>query len=150
MSTSGAAYKTDAGRQSAPREATQRRAELERRLKETAGHYAPEQARLAVEADESRVEVLLSVHRECSEPVDWLGLSAMLPLPTPARHSYHELRAQRQLLTSSGDSTSVVRQARAQDDRDHQDAVGAHAKEQARIDQLRTLALRVMARDEGS
>ena len=61
------------------REAKKRQRELEREAKEMARFSAQEQARLEVETYENAVEVLLSVHKEQSDPVDWLSAAAALP-----------------------------------------------------------------------
>ena len=61
------------------RAAKKRQRELEKLLKEQAKLSDHEQARLEVEAFENKVEVLLSVHREVSPPVDWLAALSVLP-----------------------------------------------------------------------
>ena len=40
---------------------------------------AVEQARYEVELYENRIEVITSVHKECSEPIDWEGIKASSP-----------------------------------------------------------------------
>jgi hypothetical protein len=61
------------------RTAKKRQRELEKMLKEQAKLSAQEQARLEVEAFENKLDVLLSVHREVSSGVDWMGLLVALP-----------------------------------------------------------------------
>src|SRR5947208_1509239 len=69
----------DAAQRRDEREAKRRQKELERRLKEQAKLSALEQARLAVEAHDNDLEVLLSVHKEQSAAVDWPCLASGLP-----------------------------------------------------------------------
>ena len=75
------------------REALKRQKELERRIKEQAKLSATEQARLEVEAHENALEVLLSVHKQQSEPFDWGGIAAALPPHEPPRLARHETAA---------------------------------------------------------
>jgi len=53
------------------REIRKRQKDLEWRSKESAKLSASEQARLAVEAHENALDVLLSVHKEQSAAIDW-------------------------------------------------------------------------------
>ncbi len=75
------------------REELKRQKELERRIKEQAKLSATEQARLEVEAHENALEVLLSVHKQQSEPFDWGGIAAALPPHEPPRLARHETAA---------------------------------------------------------
>jgi hypothetical protein len=52
-----------------------------------------EQARLEVETHENRFEVLLSVHKDHGEVLDWNMLATRLPTPPPQKNSRYELRA---------------------------------------------------------
>ena len=96
------------------REEKKRQKELERRLKEQAKLSAVEQARLAVEAHENELEVLLSVHKERSTAVDWRALSSALPPPEPPRLARHELVALAKRIN--------LEEAREVDDREYQTA----------------------------
>src|SRR5688572_27279554 len=71
------------------REALKRQRELEKLAKERAKLNAIEQARLEVAEFENRIEVLLSVHKDCAESTDWLAAGTELPPPPPARGSYY-------------------------------------------------------------
>src|SRR5688500_14871315 len=75
------------------RDAIKHRNEVERRTKERTKLNAIEQAKLEVEAFENQIEVLLSIHKDCAAPRDWLALSIALPPPCPIKDSRHELRA---------------------------------------------------------
>lgn len=75
------------------RDSIKRQRELEKQAKERAKLDAVEQARLEVAEFENRIEVLLSLHKECAEPTDWLAASLELPPAPPSRTRHHELRA---------------------------------------------------------
>jgi hypothetical protein len=82
------------------REAQRRRRDLERQAKEQAKLSALEQARLEVEMYENRLDVLLSIHKQQGEILDWSLIEASLPPPRPSRACHHELRTKLQLITS--------------------------------------------------
>ena len=65
------------------REAQKRLRDLERQAKEQAKLSAIEQARLEVETHESRLDLLLSVHKEQGPTWDWSAVAASLPPPPP-------------------------------------------------------------------
>jgi hypothetical protein len=83
------------------REAQKRLRELERQAKEQAKRSEMEQARLEVDTYESRIEVLLSVHKEQGETWDWAAVAASLPPPAPGKSSRREFAARNQLLAAS-------------------------------------------------
>jgi hypothetical protein len=64
------------------REAVKQQRELERREKDRAKLDAIEQARLKVEAFENRMELLLSIHKDCANAWDWAASAAALPVRT--------------------------------------------------------------------
>lgn len=131
------------------REAQKRQRKLARQAKEQAKLSAIEQARLEVNTYENRLEVLLSVHKEQGEVWDWAGVAASLPLPTPQKHSYHELRAQQEACLLSPEQQpscdSVIPQARLQDEQDYRQALQNHATEMADWEKLKALSRRVLA-----
>lgn len=130
------------------REAQRRFRELERQAKEQAKLSALEQARLEVETYENRLDVLLSVHKECGEILDWTGLAASLPSPCPQRISYHEQKAIQQYTIlqpqQKESSQSMLEQARARDEQDFQNAMQVHSQQMAEWERLKNLARRII------
>ena len=119
------------------REEKKRQKELERRLKEQAKLSAVEQARLAVEAHENELEVLLSVHKERSTAVDWRALSSALPPPEPPRLARHELVALAK--------RTNLEEAREVDDHEYQTARATYEEQFAHWEKMHSLARRVQA-----
>jgi len=132
------------------REALKRQKDLERRLKEQAKLSALEQARLEVEAHENALEVLLSVHKQQSEPFDWGGFATSLPPHEPPRLTRHETaallrRAVSGAVPSVEDGKPTVEEARLLDDREHEAARAEYEKDFAEWERMRSLAKRVLA-----
>jgi hypothetical protein len=131
------------------REAQKRLRELERQEKEQAKLSAIEQARLEVETFESRLEVLLSVHKEQGEPWNWIALAASLPPPCPQRTSYHEYKAKQQVAVMPSHLVDAARimveQARSRDDDDFRNASQSYADQTAQLEKLKNLARRILA-----
>jgi len=75
------------------REALKARREIERQRKAQAKLTEQEQARLEVQTYENDLDVLLSIHKECRDPIDWMGLFCILPPAPPSKRSRHELQA---------------------------------------------------------
>lgn len=75
------------------REAVKARREIERQRKALIKLTEQEQARLEVQAYENDLDVLLSIHKECREPIDWAGLFCILPPAPPSKLARHELEA---------------------------------------------------------
>lgn len=69
-----------------------RRKELDRQLKEMAKLNDLEKAKLQVEAFENEVEILLSIHKQASAPIDWKYHAFALPPHTPVLSSRNHLR----------------------------------------------------------
>lgn len=131
------------------REAQKRQRELERRAKEQAKQSAEEQARLEVETYENRLEVLLSVHKEHTDPWDWAALAASLPPPSPENRFDHEQRARQQLIVVSPrqrqGAETVIPEARSEDEQAFHDAMNAYATAKAHWEKMKDLARRVLA-----
>lgn len=70
---------TEAQSKREERAAKKRQRELEKLLKERTKLSEMEHARLMVEAFDNQIAVLLTVHRESSPTVDWLGMYTALP-----------------------------------------------------------------------
>lgn len=129
------------------REEKKRQRELERRRKEQAKLSALDQARLEVESYENELEVLLSVHRDQSEPVDWRAFASALPRHLPLKLARHELAAQLEAATSpllQENERSALEEARMRDEQEHQTSIADHARESAESDAIHELARRVL------
>ena len=132
------------------REALKRQKDLERRIKEQAKLSALEQARLEVEAHENALEVLLSVHKQQSEPFDWGGIAASLPPHEPPRLMRHKTAALLRLAVSRAvpsieEGKPTVEEARFLDDSEHEAARADYEKDFAEWERMRSLARRVLA-----
>ena len=129
------------------RDAKKRQRELERQSKEMAKLSALEQARLEVDTFENNLEVLLSVHKEQADPMDWLEFLASLPPAPPRKQSHHELKMRRRLAVSSGwqNASAAIQQAQQKDEQDYQKAVQKHDFEHAEWEKRSALARRVLA-----
>lgn len=128
------------------RESKQRQRELERQAKEMAKLSALQQAQLEVETYENELEVLLSVHKEQADAVDWPSLATALPPAPPVRQSYHELRSRQRLAiaTLKHNEPAVLQKARQQDEIDFHNAEQAYASEQAEWAKQSALAKRIL------
>jgi hypothetical protein len=120
------------------RDAQKRLRELERQAKEQAKLSAIEQARLEVDTFENGLEVLLSVHKERGEVWDWFELATALPPHTPRRFARNELKARQ------ATPNQTLDEARAQDERDFQEALQAHGAEKAEWERMRGIARRIL------
>lgn len=132
------------------REALKRQKDLERRLKEQAKLSAIEQARLEVEAHENALEVLLSVHKQQSEPFDWGDFASALPPHEPPRLARHETaallrRAVSAAVPSVEDGKPTVEEARLFDEREYEAARAEYETDFAQWERMRSLARRVLA-----
>lgn len=130
------------------REAQRRFRELERQTKEQAKLSALEKARLEVETYENRLDVLLSVHKDCGEILDWTGLAASLSPPCPQKISYHEQKAVQRYTVlqpqQKEPSQSMLEQARARDEQDFQNAMQVYSQQMAEWERLKNLARRII------
>jgi hypothetical protein len=143
-----------AARRREQREAKKRQRELERLANEQAKLSALDQARLEVERYESRLEVLLSVHKEQGDVWDWLALAAALSPPRPERRSNHEQRAKQRLLVSSPQqrvsAESTLAEARAKDEQVFREAMNAYETEKTHWEKMRALARRILDGEHGA
>ncbi len=124
------------------RDAQKRLRELERQAKEQAKLSALEQARLEVETFESGLEVLLSIHKERGSAWDWHEVATALPPHPPRKLPRLEVKARMSVPQLSIDA------ARAQDERDFEEALQAHAAETTQWAQMKSLARRILAGEE--
>lgn len=94
MGWKGALRAAEAAHRRREREEVKRLRDLERRNKEQAKLTALEQARLEVETHESRISLLLSIHKEPIDVWNWLELIASLDACPPAAALASELAEQ--------------------------------------------------------
>lgn len=73
------------------REAVRARKELEKRRKEAEKLNEQERARLEVESYTNEIDVLLSIHKECREKVDWMQVFCLLPPCSPPKLARQEI-----------------------------------------------------------
>lgn len=122
--------------------------DLERRAKEQAKLSQLEQARLEVETYESRVRLLLSIHKDHGEILDWSALANALPMIAPLKHPFHEHRASQQVLLfppdKKTDSTDFIEKARQKDEIDHLNSLQAYEQDIESWRKWKHLARRVL------
>ena len=137
------------------REARKRHKHLERRIKERAKLSALEQARLEVEAHENELEVLLSVHKEQSAPIEWARFASALPPHEPLRPGRNEFAAALKhgvasLANAAESGSAAVEAARAIDEREQQTAREDYARKLDEWERMRALAKRVLSGESGA
>lgn len=135
----------------AERAVLQRQRELARHLRLEAKATEQEHARLEVQEHEARIEVLLSLHRECSAAWDWPTLATTLaPLP-PIAGAVHEWRTHRELMILPDPDPSqwerVLELSRADDRRAFALAEERFRETHARWRKMTALAQRILAGD---
>lgn len=129
--------------------------ELQRRVKDEARLSALQQARLEVDAHEKLVDVLLSIHKEASEPRDWKALAFPLRPPRPTKQRHHEMRARRQVVLFDAGLVSAqpfavkeqLEKAEWRDESDFRHAIAQYDLDQAESERRKELALRVLSHD---
>lgn len=127
-----------------------RQRELHRQVKEMAKLNEQQRARLEVESFENELEVLLSVHKDSSEPIDWKALAFALPPHAPAFSSRNHLRAfvSSTLITRQHENLDQVpRQALSADEAVHRDACIRHEQEYSEWARSKSVAERILAGD---
>ncbi len=132
------------------REAIRRQKELERQAKEQAKLSAVERAEFEVRTFENQLDLLLSVHKEQGPVWDWQSVASSLVPPAPERLCQHELRARQMaclLIGADQGTADTITQAQALDDQEYQQELAAHNADAARLEQLRSLAHRILAGD---
>lgn len=150
MSWSAEIRRTEAAYRRQEREERKRQREIKHLLKEQAKLSALEQARLEVERYENALDVLLSVHKESSSPIDWHGYACALPPHIPPRLVRHELaiELQQMLLHGAqieGELSKEQNSARLLDEQEHCTAVKEYEHALTNWDSLRSLACRVLS-----
>jgi hypothetical protein len=131
------------------REAKKRQRELERRAKEAAKLSALEQARLDVETYDNALDVLLSVHKEPPEVVDWRSVAASLPPHPPVRRAYQETKARQRsiIATATKNAPASIDDAIQMDEREYRGAMDAHIEDLKDWESGKNLANRVIDGD---
>lgn len=93
MSWKGTVRSLQASARRAERNAHRRQRELEKRQKEYAKMEALEQAAYEVEVYENHIDILLSIHKECAEPVKWKKILSKPEPKQPQKHGSLEQAA---------------------------------------------------------
>lgn len=152
MTSKATMHAMEAAERRRQRDAMKRQRELERHAKEMAKLSALEQARLEVETYENALDVLLSVHKEQADPVDWLSVAAALPPIPPCRQSHNELKARQRLAITpaSKETEDAIAQAKQQDEREYQEALQAYAAARAEWEKMSNIARRILAGDSNA
>lgn len=131
------------------RDAKKRQRELERQAKEMAKLSAIEQAKLEVETYDNSLDVLLSVHKEQAEDLNWFAISTSLPPVPPQRHDYNESKAHQRITIapSQPDGEILIEQAKKQDEDEFQNAVAEYEIKHDEWSNLSRLARRIINGD---
>jgi hypothetical protein len=132
------------------REAIKRQRELDRHVKEMAKITALEQARVEVETYENALDVLLSVHKEQVDPMDWLSIATALPPVPPSHQAHNELKARQRLAITAvrkDETEDAIDQAKKQDEHEYQQALEAYTADYAEWAKMSHLARRILAAD---
>lgn len=162
MGWKGTLRSVQAASRRAERNAQRRQRELETRRKQYAKMEALEQAAYEVEVYENQIEVLLSVHRESAETIDWSECADRTEPFRPERSSVKELAAnakleayrpglfarlfklqQRQIRVLG----LLVDKARATDTQDFEQAVSAWQREHSEWQSDKALAKRLLSNE---
>jgi len=148
MGWKGALRATEAAHRRHERDEVKRLRALERQTKEQAKLSGLEQARLEVETHESRISLLLSIHKEPIEVWNWLELIAALDPSTPFASSPNELNEK---LIACAEARAVEQKAledrRADDRQALEQALAEHAASREMRKSHREMAARVVHAD---
>jgi hypothetical protein len=124
-----------------------------------------ERAAYEVEVHENYVDLLLSVHKECSDPWNWEAIKSAAPPTEPKRTDTLEKLAQAALdrfkpgfldkilgrVDSKRDELAeAVEKARETDEREYQESLKAHEQEYADWEATCELASQVLSGDQGA
>ena len=161
MGWKGSLRSLAAARRRAERKAQWRRRELESQRKQAEKMRKLERAAFEVQAYENHIDVLLSVHRDCSAPWDWEATRSSKPPIRPLPRHTHEEEAQAMLdrlkpgaldtLLGRAESRRAqlvrsVEEAREADETEYREALQVYEQEYADWERTRELAGRVLAR----
>jgi hypothetical protein len=90
MGWKGTVRSIGAAARAAERDAKRRQRELERQQKQYEKMQELEQAAYEVEVFENHIEIIQSVHKDCSETIDWKRISSSKELKKPENLKKHE------------------------------------------------------------
>jgi tetratricopeptide (TPR) repeat protein len=153
----GSAYRA------AQRQSQQRQRELERQRKQYQKMQELEQAAYEVEVFENRIQVLLSVHKECGDYVDWQAMALAQPPSKPCLFRKSEKQAQealdnfrpgifvRALGRVEKKKTSLVsalEEAKKIDENNYRQALKSYEEEHNDWQKSKELAQRVLSNDK--
>lgn len=148
MGWKGALRAAEAAHRRREREEVKRLRDLERRNKDQAKLSAIDQARLEVETHDSRIGLLLSIHKEPIEVWNWLELIAALDPCSPSGASPNEIS---ETLIACAEARAIEASAlesrRADDRRALEQALAEHAASQEVRSSHREMAARVVRAD---
>lgn len=95
MGWKGAVRSFGAAVRAAERDAKRRQRELEKQRKQYEKMQELEQAAYEVEVYENHIEVIQSVHKECSDPIDWRSIALSKEPVKPEMSNLHEQGARK-------------------------------------------------------
>ncbi len=132
-----------------PREAKNRKRELERQIKEIAKLSILEQSRLEVETYENSLDILLSLHKEQAQMMDWVAIAVTLPPVPPCRHKYNEFKTRQRLaiLTVCTNAEITIEQTKRQDEREYEEALLAYNVSYEKWSKLVCIARNILNND---
>ena len=146
----------------AEREAERRRRALEKQQRQLEKLAEIERASLEVQIFENQIEVLQSVHQQCSEAVDWNSLAEPVLPEAPIHDPSNERKAQQQLddyapgfldrlfrrvETKVAQLGEEIETAKKQDTAHYDEAVVQHRDAVAQAGRLGSIAKGVLERD---
>jgi hypothetical protein len=162
MGWRGVLRSIEASSRAAERNARRRQRELEKQEKEYAKMQELERAAYEVELYENRLDLLVSLHKERMDSVNWRGL-ALAPAPAPptrsdareaqARLAYKDYkpgivdRLFRREAHKREKLAAAIETARRADEGAYQRALRTHSSERSEWEQTRSLAQRVLSGD---
>lgn len=144
----------------AERDAQRRQRELEKQRKQLEKMQELERAAYEVQVYENRIDLLLSVHKECSNTWDWEKIRSSEPPIKPTKSHTHEELAKAKLdkfkpgvfdkilgrAESNRDKlVRNVREARETDEKEYQEALQAYEQEYADWGAAREVGSRILA-----
>ena len=146
----------------AEREAQRRQRELERQRAQLAKMQALERAAYEVQVYENYIEVLLSIHKECSDTWNWESIRSASPPAGPVKSSGQEISALYKLSafepgfldrlfkrveSKRNELAEIVEEAKRRDEKEYQEALQAYKQEYAAWEEAHNLATWVLAGD---
>lgn len=136
------------------RESVKRQRDLERQAKEQAKLDAISSARLEIETFENQLEVLLSTHKDCATPWDWIASACSLPPLPPVRESKYEIRAKQTAAILPPSELrgweERIEVARIKDEESYQSALAEYHQDHRDWEASVNLARKIRAGDAGA